>query len=354
MYRAFLPDFFGSPVPEESLATCRKCVVAHPARVPPAPGVLTPETKCCSFHPTQPNYLVGAVLSATAKRSTEGKSRVRRMIARRVGITPCGITPPKKYILLCQHGGDDVGRSKSLACPFYRMSSGECTIWGFAEATCSTTFCVHVAGRDGGRFWRAARDYLRYVESVLARCAAHNLGCGAPAVLAGELSVASPVELLSPEELDDMPPEPGTYKEVWGKWEGKEEAFYRKAYEFVESLSRTTYLQMAGGLQEVHLAHLRSAYAAMMSPEIPKRMMRNPRLSAVRRTDGRYVVYSDLGVYEITEILYRAIEYFDGRRTTRAARKMIRDEMAVELEEDVLVSLYRQEVLVPSSATGRP
>src|SRR4051794_4988796 len=143
---------------------CAPPDVAAPAGV----DYFRPDTKCCTYHPTLANYLVGAVLRDDSL--AEGRQRLREKIAGGIGVTPRFLATPRKYRLLWDASRERAfGRSLSLRCPYYVEDGGRCAIWRHREADCSTFFCKHGAGADGKIFWRALGAYLTGVELALSR-----------------------------------------------------------------------------------------------------------------------------------------------------------------------------------------
>jgi hypothetical protein len=85
-----MSPFFDEAAPREEKATCSNCAMCAPPGAPPAPEVVyfRPDIKCCSFHPTLPNYLIGGVLRDERPDMAEGRRRLLAKIGARVGITP--------------------------------------------------------------------------------------------------------------------------------------------------------------------------------------------------------------------------------------------------------------------------
>src|SRR6187397_2205187 len=101
MYREILPALFQQPVDEEKNATCDRCAMCPPEEpLFPPDEYFNPKTKCCTYHPTLPNFAVGGLLRDQSPENAEGKSRIQAAIARRVGVTPLGIEAPLKHRVL--------------------------------------------------------------------------------------------------------------------------------------------------------------------------------------------------------------------------------------------------------------
>src|SRR5262245_27168269 len=94
IYHPLLPSFFDVTPPAEEKATCHACVMVPPAGMEAPAGVayFRPDTKCCTYHPTLANYLVGGLLSDPDPDYAEGQRRVRATLATRIGVKPAFLT----------------------------------------------------------------------------------------------------------------------------------------------------------------------------------------------------------------------------------------------------------------------
>ncbi|MFN7131208.1 MAG: hypothetical protein ACK4N5_03945, partial [Myxococcales bacterium] len=238
LYRDLLPPFFRSPIPEETKATCAACPMCASGgadRVDPVDGVartFRPDTKCCTYHPRLPNYLVGALLADSDPALEEGRRRVRAKLASGVGVHPLWLKPPARFTLLYGNGRQFFGRTESLRCPYYDVGGGGCTIWKFRESVCSTFYCRYVAGADGRRFWMSLKSFLALVELQLSRYAVLQL---LPELVHEakdkEEILSGPGGPLGADDLDERPLPPKAHAALWGEWSGREEALYRAAFD---------------------------------------------------------------------------------------------------------------------------
>src|SRR6218665_3697133 len=79
LYRDLLPEFFQKGVPVETKATCDACAMCPSSAagtVESVDGVsrlFRPDTKCCTYYPRLPNFLVGALLSDERPELAEGR-----------------------------------------------------------------------------------------------------------------------------------------------------------------------------------------------------------------------------------------------------------------------------------------
>jgi len=120
-YHPFLPDFFQTELPRETSATCAECAMLSSAENQHGDfiGTYSAVSKCCTYYPEIPNFLVGAILAETDPAYEDGKNRIRSSIEKRVALTPHGLGRPRKYALLAKRTTDFFGKSRLLICPFY-------------------------------------------------------------------------------------------------------------------------------------------------------------------------------------------------------------------------------------------
>ena len=352
---AWLPAFFDRPAPSEKRATCDSCAMC--ARPDPAAGAslgatyFRPEVKCCSYHPTLPNYLVGAALRDASPDFAGGRERLRKKIAARVGVTCTWLAAPRKYLVLYEAARDSsFGRSESLLCPYFDREASNCSIWPYRESVCSTFFCKYEAGAAGQLFWRAFKRYLSHVEVSLARYAATAVrGSAPPADL--------PRTQLTQEDLEDKPPTDADYASYWGAWVGREETFYIECASVVESLplaERERVVDDAGGREL--LAEAEKRYEAATSPELAPFLTLNPGLRPTKvagDTPGAFVTpYSGYDPLFLTEDLYEALGQFSGAEPVKDTLVRLARDHDTELPEPLLLEMQLHAVMVPPEPAG--
>jgi hypothetical protein len=346
LYGARLPELFDRPIIEETRATCARCAMCDHTGAAASDGdtgFFEPDVKCCSYHPTLPNYLVGAALRDTSPAQATGRERLRAKIAARVGITPGWVAAPRKYLVLYDAARESsFGRSESLLCPYYVRDGGSCSIWPYRESICATFFCKHVAGATGHAFWRALRRYLAHVEAALSRYAIASLGEGA-------VEPDLPRMRLTREDLEDRPPTAADYASHWGAWLGREEAFYIECAAVVEGVTQAEYARVvddAGGREM--LAETTSLYDALTTPKLAPRLVRNPVLRAVPAEGGAFVTtYSRYDPLFVTQDLFDALGEFSADETTAEVLERLRRDHDVELPESLLLEMQVHGVMTP-------
>jgi len=187
VYARLLPALAASKAPIEAEATCSHCAMCAPAdSTARGRKYFSPNSKCCTYHPTLPNYLVGALLADQQAEFEEGRRRIGAVIQHRAGVTPHGILPPKATSAVYDAVTPGLfGRAESLLCPYFNRGNGSCSIWQFREAVCSTFFCKFVHGGDGAEYWHGLKQVLIQAQTGLVQHALHQLGFAAHVILAG-------------------------------------------------------------------------------------------------------------------------------------------------------------------------
>ena len=352
LYRRFLPPFFSMPVAPERRATCERCamVATDGDATPHGRSFFSSQTKCCTFQPTIPNYLAGALLADRRGHVDEGRARIRGAIRRRVGVTPSGIAPSRDYVSLYRMSWRAFGRAVSLACPYYDADEGCCTMWDHRTALCSTFFCKFNHGRDGWLFWDAFKEYLLYVEQVLTVYAVDRLGWDAEAILT--LVRAPDDEALETENLDERAPREDASRRLWGDWMGREEEFYLAAYQEVRALDPGSFEHLAGLAHSLRLKLVQARYAAMLSPTLPDVLIRNPRTVVHPEDDGSVLLqgYSPFDPRRVPREIYQLLERFDG---TRPWRRVVTDGGSggeSSLTESLVIQLYQHRLLIDAAS----
>jgi len=346
VYWNFLPRFFENTIPDETAATCEDCAMGK-GKGPGFPGgvYFSKDSKCCTHYPNLPNYLVGALLSNSSSALEEGRSRIRKTIKSHIGITPYGILRPKKYLLLLKNTEKGFfGRSKSLICPFYDKKKRKCTIRPFWDATCNTWFCKYTAGEDGREFWLALKRYLNFVEKTLVQYTLYKMGWNPQKIILPE----SPNGPLTLQEVDDQSPDPETYQDLWKDWVGREEDFYKETFHLISTLTPKEFVNISGISQKIFLEEVKIKQKTLLNPKLPKILKRNPKLQVEKNRDDSYFLigYSSLDPMEVSKRVYDLLDYFDGRKTNQEVYRLIRNNMGIAMEKDLLTSLYQFRILV--------
>ncbi|MCP3097506.1 hypothetical protein LZ198_01310 [Myxococcus sp. K15C18031901] len=352
LYRDLLPAFYRQDVPEETKATCSHCAMCRDSAtgaVDAVDGVsrfFRADTKCCTYFPRLPNYLVGALLSDDRPELAEGRRRMEARIQGRVGVTPQWVKPPAKFNFLYKNGHQFFGRAASLRCPYYAEKTGGCTIWPYREAVCSTFFCKYVAGADGRRFYMSLKTYLTLAEIQLSRWTALQLL--PDYILSGKDRPELQPAPLEVEDLDDAPPPPRTYAALWKEHEGKELDYFRACYRLVRELPAEGLEKLLGLDGVIEQRTVEKLFETAVSPTLPRTLKFNPDATVQWLPDGSVALgaYSDFDAVALPGEAYGLLVEFTGRVPVEAVRQHLREHKQADLSEDILLELHRQRILV--------
>lgn len=346
-YKSFLPRFFENDNPGETARSCSDCSMMNSDSSMPGIISFSPHTKCCTYYPNLPNYMVGALLSDRNPELNQGRIRIRSLIRKGVAVKPHGIMRPDKFQLLIKSSVDLFGRATSLVCPCFDSKNGTCTLWPFHSSVCNTWFCKYSAGEDGRLFWNSLRNYLIHVENVLELYTLQKTGFEAAEMIVQQKDV----HLISALELDDKKPDKKTYQRMWGKWAGREEEFYKETYRIVKGLNRPRFKRISGIAGEVLLRDVMKKLQKIVKPKPPAFLKRNPHLVVEKTGEDEYTLisYSRFDPITVSGRIYRIIDFFDGAKDIRATGNEILKKTKTEPSPDLLLSLYQMRVLIENN-----
>ena len=346
---------FDRPEVEEKRATCDNCAMCDQGQLAPVEmDYFQPDTKCCTYHPGLPNYLVGAILADTGEELAEGRRRIRKKLEARIGVTPQYLTAPRKYTLLyvASRSEGAFGRAKSLLCPYFDSENdGRCTVWQYRESVCSTYFCKHESSKPGWGFWNTLKGYLAHVERTLARATAATV----------DPEVTQPTRephTLSVEDLEDRPPPDDEYARYWGKWVGREEEFYVSCYQAANKVSAEEFAQNVDDTPDGrrYVAELESRYDAITARTVlPLSLVRAPDVKT--RFAGDKVVlttYNPFDALSMEKELFEVLGLFDGTKSLEENLARLDKEHDIQLAPELLQYLYTHGVVVEPVAPPRP
>lgn len=347
LYEKLLPELMAESVPSEQKADCANCVMSQPD---PALGgaqkhLFRADTKCCTFHPKLPNYLVGGLLSDPRASLSEGQGRIRQRIAAQKGVTPWFIGPSVLDQHLYDAAKGSFGKARRLRCPYYAEEGGNCSIWAYREAVCSTWYCKYDAGQDGLDFWMSTKRTMALVEKQLARYA--MLKIDAEMVFDDMAADFYSRDQLSPAELDDAAPEEALYARLWRGFLGREEEFYKRCYEIVRGLSAADVSRLLGLDGEIKLGEFRRRLEAATLETLPERLVFNNKTMVRWLADGDVALaaYSEYDALALPGAVYPLLVAFDGRSSTAETRARLRSQFQADIGDEILLTLYRHRIL---------
>lgn len=343
VYQPFLSDVFDRPEIPETRATCDDCAMCDKgANAGVTMEFFKPDLKCCTYHPHLPNYLVGAILADPEL--AEGQRRIRARIAKRTQISPCWVAAPKKYQLLAMASKQSnvFGRAKTMLCPYYDPEgNGSCSIWRHRESVCTTFFCKYERGRHGLDFWTGIKAYFENIEITLAHWAMSEVDPKLVEPKMGRLK-------LSVEDVDDLPPNPKEYAELWQDWIDREPEFYLACYEKVRSMGQEKWKELIDEAPDgkKNLTELKRRWDKMLNPELPKTLIRNPKMKT-QQVEGAMVVttYNPNDSFRVDQDLYDVLAMLDAQKTLDENLANLAKE-GIELAPELLAHLVMHGVLV--------
>jgi hypothetical protein len=287
-----------------------------------ADGFFNPETKCCSYVPALPNYLVGRILSDDDPAFSSGRATVQERFSAGVGVTPLGLAQPPNFEVLYSFSSRTLfGKSRTLLCPHYLADEGgRCGVWKHRASVCATWHCKYVRGQVGHEFWTTLHQLLSKVEKTLAHWCVLELDIGTVAFkrLFPALPQSDRTRRVDPRALDGVA-DPPESRRLWGKWAGREAEFYRECARLVNALDWPKVIAIGGAEIQICARVLREAYGKLMSEEIPARL----KLGAIQvvgmdRDYCRITSYSGYDPVSIPRQLIDVLDYFYGLPTDEA------------------------------------
>lgn len=353
LHDAWATSLLAAPPPDETRATCDRCVMckdpSDPADARDAAAFYDPRTKCCTYVPHLPNFLVGRILRETDPRMQRGVQRVAARVAGGVAVTPLGVSPPfHDQALYRTAKTTGFGRALALRCPYYVEESGGCGIWLHRNGTCATWFCKYDRGALGQQLWRALDRLFAVVEHELAVHCALELGLDDEAThrLIAH-SRPDPSEPSAPDarELDDQ--RPPDYDALWGGWSGREPAFYRACADLVDAMSWRDVLAVAGAQARLEAAGVVAAHRALASDELPAALRAGAFKTRVASAGTVCLEgYSARDELAAPSVLLPVLAHFDGRPVAEVLHE-VEAETGVSMEPAFVRRLVDFEILVP-------
>lgn len=326
LYARWIDELLHKPIPEETKATCLDCAMCHSV-TPSQDVVFNPNTKCCTYHPDLPNFLAGSILADTNAAAQAGRNRLLSRLTGTAVLRPQGVFPSLEEGARYTLWNPDFGQFEGMLCPYF-LEDGLCSIWQHRNARCSTWFCKHVRGATGRDFWRALKELLAAVEQHVSTWCVHLLDAGSPSfrelfpppgVPNLELfqrqqdffyRTALPSDHISTSEAAEL------RVQMWGRWLGKEQAFYLESSAAVSQMDWEQVAAIGGESLVQHSLRLVQAFAALLNEDIGQSLKAGAyRMIPLNETMVRVWAYSNYDPVDLPESAIRALVYFDGRST---------------------------------------
>lgn len=326
LYARWAQEILGGAIPAETHATCGDCaMLASPRgkrRSAAAAPFFNPETKCCTYVPVLPNFLVGRMLSDDSPEFERGRVSLEARLAAGTVVTPLGIGRDATFELLYVTKGQSLfGHARSMRCPHYlETGGGQCGIWRHRASVCATWFCKYDRGATGQRFWQSLHRLLSGVERELSSWCARELGVNA-----------------------------GRTRAAFGRWSGRERRYFEECARLVEAL-RWRDVERVCGLEVRALKGLtRQAFRNLRSRTIPAQL-RVGSFTVIAPLQRSSIIegYDGADRIELPNTLLDALHHFDGSQSTAQALRTIRAETGLVLERNLVRLLVDFEILIPA------
>jgi hypothetical protein len=234
-------------------------------------------------------------------------------------VTPLGLEKPPTFVALYGLAASEVfGRAVDLLCPHYLSETGGCGVWQHRMSVCATWFCKHDRGAVGMNGWKAVRHLLETIERELAVHCVRELSPGIEALrhTAGRASDAQ--HGVKASDLGGAR-DAGATRRLWGRYAGREIAFYEACARIVEPMSWDEVRRIGGIEVDVAADLARQSYGDVMSLDLPAALHVGP--MNVIRSDASAVectTYSNFDPLSIPRALFDILHVFDGRSTRKA------------------------------------
>jgi hypothetical protein len=330
LYARWASEFLSGAIPAETAATCNDCAMlcGTPGKVrpPAAAPFFDPYTKCCTYLPALPNFLVGRMLEDDSREFAWGRITLEARLAEGIAVTPLGIGRSNAYELLYATSGKSFfGRDRSMRCPHYLdENGGQCGIWRHRAAVCATWFCKYVRGAVGQRFWQALHRLLSAVERELSSWCARELG------------------------VDDAAD--AGRRQAFGDWSGRERRFFQECARLVDALRWRDVERICGPEVRALTKRTREAFDSLRSRAIPRRLrVGSFKVIGPRQRSSIVEGYDGGDRIELPSLVLDALHYFDGSPSTAHALRTIRAETGLTIERDFVRLLVDFEILIPAT-----
>lgn len=352
LYAGWFDDLLEGDIPSETRATCNDCAMCDSNIGKRTDQLYDPRTKCCTYLPTLPNFIVGMILSDDDPAMTAGRTSIEKRIQAGLAVTPRGLEwPIKLKAQYHQMETQAFGRAQNFKCPHYvDKDGGSCGIWKYRNSICSTWFCKYVRGAVGREFWETVKQLLMSIEVELSRWCAAKLKLDESALqllLAPRLALGQ-IPILKLEELEDRV-DADEYQRTWANWASREREFYVACAQLVAPLKWSDVLSICGPEIELRARVVTKSYSNLLAQDIPDRLQFGS-VAVIEAKNGYYKLHHpDMGLdaFQLSGRVMRLLHYFDGRPTPEVVNQIAQEER-LRFQPELLRRLVDFRILKPA------
>jgi len=354
LYDRWMAQMLEGSIPQETKATCSHCTMCDDNQTLSSIAArqrFSPDTKCCTYWPRLPNFLLGSVLRCPD--TVNGQARLKELISERPETcTPLGMVPTLEYEVLYQHTSDqEFGRSSRLRCPFYDPDEGGiCTIWGHRNGVCATWHCKYVRGDVGRLFWSALKSLFSHIERSVSIWCVTQIGVSEQClqVIAERDTGLSQANKATLGRTLDSAHCAKRMDDVWGAWKDQKPQFYMRASELTESLAWNDVISISGAEGQALANLVKQSYRGLLSDTLPSRLSLGR--YSIYSMDAHGVAASSYSAFDplrLSRRLLNVLERFDGSQTADVLTHL--REKGTEIDPELLRTLVDFRILVRSS-----
>lgn len=344
VHNGWLADALSGEIPDETYTTCDSCPLC---RASAAAVRFSDATKCCTYWPVLPNYLVGSALADTSAEGDPGRTRMSCLVEtssavpRGIGVS---VGYQAAYGALKRHA---FGREESLVCPFFEKDGGRCSIWRHRNGVCSTYHCKPVRASVGEEFWSVTKTLLASIERAVSLWCALELGM--PSAAARML----PRRADGPRSMEgrdvDATPTVADVNGLWASWRGSRADFYMQCFRKARTLAWGDVLRIGGTDLESQLVDVNTALQRVRSPRNVNRLLPAPVNVVSRTRDAVFIQsYKETDPQRLDASVFHSLRLCHGQPVAELQRQALRED-GVVLDQSLLRRLTDLRIVIDLS-----
>lgn len=303
LYDRWISALLDGPIPAEAESTCMNCPMTEQGGRNKSDYLFHPDTKCCTYMPDLPNYLVGRILGDNEPAFASGRAAFEAQFPEGMIVTPLGVYPPESYSTRYRENLDRFGIDPGMRCPFYlNEEGGLCGIWKHRNSRCATWFCKYSHGSRSVIFWKYMDQLLTAVEKNLSHWCFQQLNDDDAALEELFPPPQSQVD-LSRQQL------------YWGRWWRKEREFFQECSALVDSLSWEDVGAIGGQEIRIPARLVYLSYGRMQSDRLPEYLkVASWKKIALQNSDCyRIWAYNRYDPLDVSKSILDQLHHFDGQ-----------------------------------------